>query len=1314
MNEAQMESLRERFFEMPPDERFMFGTHYSTPLYVLYYLVRQTPQYMLRFTAGAFDLPDRLFSSVEEAWLGVKHNPSDHKELIPEFFASSGRFLTNFLGLHLGVRQDGRKIDAVHLPAWAADAADFVRQMRAALESDLCSDELHLWIDLIFGYRSRGEHAVLADNVFFPLTYSDSVNLDEMADPTQRKAAEVQVNEFGQVPPLLFDQPHPPRLAAPLPAAEARAELLEYAHEVASLTRMVEDRVSYTALAIASLHFPLTLRTPAAEPDGHADEQQDEEGGTGLLALASSHWQCLVLVGPAGSGKTWLLQQTLLAGASGLASALAEASADSAQQPLVPIYVPLAHLERYDPSLLHAHFAARYGRASRRYRLLLEVLHSGRALLLLDGIDETFADAPHVLHWLRHVALPAGWKVVVTTRAAGAVGDVRALVSEFAALTNGRCCEVEIASFSDGARGQYLKSRLSSSATRPESRPSDDSLRPSPAKSFPVLLHPATRELCARPLFLSVLHLLLEALEPQLAEFSVSELRARFLAAIVQHLLHSYEERKDWGARAIERRQYCKRLAAADAAQVARFAEELAALVLLRRRRSNFTEADVHEMCKQEQERNADIAAAWREAWLLLKERCALFRPVVPTGADAQPVGPGRCYEPLHVGLMHCLVAQRQIRIFEQLVGAKYAIQSWAPAYQAAFPEAMRLSRLGKEALKLAVALMTQQQWQYFVQFLLEKDFVNWHLLVSLLHERKGEPKPAAVLAKIQKLAASAKIGDQLVDAMARHSSEVRQLALGIFQDLELDTSKARARLIDILRQKSCYSRRVPAILSLERLERAFGADLRALLLAIISDDSEAIDVRSAAMHAIGRQEPVHSSVDTVMAVALHGACGRGGGDGDILAAAALDVLRQQSFLEWLQEEMDKDWRYIQVLARIALHENWVWRKVVDHIWSPETDLVQRITLVEELEASLLRSSASRPDGLVNALLKLVCDRDATMQAVVLRTLRSVGLESDDQVRVLVQQLGVEQVKAVRKEIVLVLSAMPFPSAHGAMLGLLRSDEAELRQMAIESLGNANFFCSDQAATVAALEWFLDNESTPSDHVRVCIALCTLSGMAHSRALDGLLDMTDFPTSEPEPASISYTGSATPQVVVASVSARFKKLGISHSLAHKAATTPVAVEWFDLANRALRALRGTLQAAPPLAAPECARIQARLLRLLQTSQDAANTTAGSDLIGLNSVIVETVTTLGCASLRSAEVVEALLSCVGVPTGMEDTTSAMEDEIAQAAVAALVELGSLTEEVGGHAPSQRAISCRFRFRWWLPIMQRAAWDAHAQH
>ena len=50
--------------------------------------------------------------------------------------------------------------------------------MRAALESDYVSSNLHQWIDLIFGYKSRKEEATLANNLFYPLTYDYNVNLD--------------------------------------------------------------------------------------------------------------------------------------------------------------------------------------------------------------------------------------------------------------------------------------------------------------------------------------------------------------------------------------------------------------------------------------------------------------------------------------------------------------------------------------------------------------------------------------------------------------------------------------------------------------------------------------------------------------------------------------------------------------------------------------------------------------------------------------------------------------------------------------------------------------------------------------------------------------------------------------------------------------------------------------------------------------------------------------------------------------------------------------------------------------------------------
>ena len=161
LSPERLARFKQRFNEMA-EPKFLYGTHYSTPAYVIGYLVREHPNYMLKLHSGKFDHPDRLFSSIEVDWEIC--NSLSVKELIPEFYEEDVKFLKNEKNINFGLNSEEEKIDNVKLPPWALNQNDFLRKMREALESDYVSQNLHKWIDLIFGYKQRGQEAINSDN----------------------------------------------------------------------------------------------------------------------------------------------------------------------------------------------------------------------------------------------------------------------------------------------------------------------------------------------------------------------------------------------------------------------------------------------------------------------------------------------------------------------------------------------------------------------------------------------------------------------------------------------------------------------------------------------------------------------------------------------------------------------------------------------------------------------------------------------------------------------------------------------------------------------------------------------------------------------------------------------------------------------------------------------------------------------------------------------------------------------------------------------------------------------------------------------
>ena len=194
---------------------YIYGTHYSNPMYVSHYLSRLFPYSfnMIEIQGDSFDCAERLFFSVKNAFYSSTREKCDLRELIPEFFTLPEIFL-NINELNFGKTRDKNyvsqmksltveeekeenisdedniistssenieylEINDVALPPWTKQSPYlFIKAMKEIFEGEIELNKskekyinLNPWIDLIFGYYQRGIKAQNKGNIFLPYSY---------------------------------------------------------------------------------------------------------------------------------------------------------------------------------------------------------------------------------------------------------------------------------------------------------------------------------------------------------------------------------------------------------------------------------------------------------------------------------------------------------------------------------------------------------------------------------------------------------------------------------------------------------------------------------------------------------------------------------------------------------------------------------------------------------------------------------------------------------------------------------------------------------------------------------------------------------------------------------------------------------------------------------------------------------------------------------------------------------------------------------------------------------------------------------------
>ena len=158
---------------------YHYGSFYSNQVYVSHYLNRIFPFTFtsLEIQSWEFDLPERLFSSLEMSFINSTSEKSDVRELIPEFFFLPELF-KNVNNLNLGFANFDEKIKNIEindviLPDYVKNKNELIIIIFKYLLEKSSKDDIFEWVNLIFGEYQFGNMAFKKKNVFLPYVYSE-------------------------------------------------------------------------------------------------------------------------------------------------------------------------------------------------------------------------------------------------------------------------------------------------------------------------------------------------------------------------------------------------------------------------------------------------------------------------------------------------------------------------------------------------------------------------------------------------------------------------------------------------------------------------------------------------------------------------------------------------------------------------------------------------------------------------------------------------------------------------------------------------------------------------------------------------------------------------------------------------------------------------------------------------------------------------------------------------------------------------------------------------------------------------------------